>query len=218
MGVTAFGQQPRSSEPLEGHSVGDESADGGTEVPGSDLAGFEYLDGGEVSESTSGDTRFVDPASIPSPTSGGNSGDSDAPYGRTPTGRIRNRPVANKPAGNGPKRTARTDKQVSALIADGVEWVHDILAKATKIEELEMSEEESLAIADAIVNVGEFYDVPIPDPKTMAWVNLGKVLAKAYGTRIVAARIRMKSQAKKKGPAVVNSFPSEWNQPVERQQ
>lgn len=203
MGIRAFGQQPGSIEPAEGSGDGDSQPVIGDSGPGSHIADYEYVSGGDVSEDSGGDSGFVDPSSVASDNSGG-----EAPFGRTATGRVRRRPVASKPGNSGTKRTARTEKQVSSLIADGVEWLHEIAAKVTKFEELEMSTEESLAIADAIVNVSEYYDVPIPDPKTMAWVNLGKVLAKAYGTRIVAARIRMKTERRKRGPVVVE--PEQW--------
>jgi hypothetical protein len=85
--------------------------------------------------------------------------------------------------------------------------VHEIGATFLKIEELELSEDEAAALGAGIVRVTEQYDVPLPDAKTMAWINLAKVMGKIYAPRIGAMKIRKRREKQQsKGPEVIMPF------------
>jgi hypothetical protein len=204
MGVRAFGEQPRNSEPSQGRSGGSASEQPSILDIGSVATGDESIIDTAVTGDAASDDGFVDPTSI----STGTGSDRDAPYGRTKSGRIRNRPVGSGTRrgsdGSTPRKTAT---EVSGFVADILYSVHEIGATFLKIEELELSEDEASALGAGIVRVTEQYDVPLPDAKTMAWINLAKVMGKIYAPRIGAMKIRKRREKQQaKGPEVIMPF------------
>jgi hypothetical protein len=74
--------------------------------------------------------------------------------------------------------------------------VHEIGANLFKAEELSLDEEEAGVLGQATLKVWQEYDMPIPDAKTMAWVNLAKVVSQVYGPRVMAIRMRKANEAR----------------------
>jgi hypothetical protein len=68
--------------------------------------------------------------------------------------------------------------------------LHEIAANFTHTPELELSEDEAKGLGEATVRVAQEYDMPMPDAKAMAWINLLKVVSVVYGPRVGAVRIR----------------------------
>jgi hypothetical protein len=176
----------RSILDLGSESVGDESSVDGT-ATGDAGAG-------------SGDGEAFDPASLPS----GGSSDRDAPFGRTPTGRARKRPVGSGTRGSGGNTGTGTPRktvtEVSTFVADLLYGLHEIAANFTHTPELELSEDEATNLGIAGVRVAQEYDMPMPDAKTMAWVNLLKVVSVVYGPRVAAVRVRRAGERANKQP------------------
>lgn len=75
------------------------------------------------------------------------------------------------------------------------------MAKAVKLDLLEITKDESEQLGAAITRVTELYDVPIMSEKSMAFVNLGMVMASIYGTRAMV--IAAQKVDSKKSPNVV---------------
>jgi hypothetical protein len=205
MGVRAFGSSSEQRD-IEGRISGGPAAEPNIFNLGSVATGdehtFDSTDSGESSDDSGENDRVVDPASIP------DTGDRDAPYGRFPDGRARKRRAKGSGGNGGGRTTARpagtrkTASEVSSFVADCFQGIHEIGARISGIEELEMSEDESKAMGEAIVRVTEQYDVPMPDAKTMAWINLIKVLGIVYGPRITAVKIRKgREKAAKRQPS-----------------
>jgi hypothetical protein len=150
-----------------------------------------------------GEATF-DPASLSSARS--DPDDRDAPFGRTPTGRARKRPVGSgtrsSSVGTTPRKSAT---EVSTFVADLLYGLHEIAANFTHTPELELSEDEAKGLGEATVRVAQEYDLPMPDAKTMAWINLLKVVSVVYGPRVGAVRIRKTREKASKSP-----FPIRW--------
>lgn len=198
MAIRAFGEQPRNGDSFEGRSERSTPEQPSILDLGSVATGDESIIDEAVTGDASGDdvddNAPVDPASL-----GG-----DAPFGYTKSGRRRNRPVGSATRGSGPGSTTRkTASETSVFVGDILYSVHEIAATFLKIEELELSEEESKALGEGIVRVTEQYDIPLPDAKTMAWINLAKVLGKVYAPRIGAMKIR---KAREKGKKAQPDF------------
>lgn len=71
-----------------------------------------------------------------------------------------------------------------------------LLAKAAKIPELQLDEDEAKKLADATANVARHYNISVSQ-KTLDWSNFVTALSTIYGTRIfVIAKTR---QDKKNG-------------------
>lgn len=86
-------------------------------------------------------------------------------------------------------------------------------AAAIKVPELMLEESEAKKIAEAGAKVASHYNV-IASPKTVDWVNFCMVLGMVYGTRLVAVRARLHTEAAAKKPqprkpsdSVVTPFP-----------
>jgi hypothetical protein len=160
-------------------------------------------------ESVGSEHEVDSPASGDAPPSGGvsnstfdpssvtpnDSSDRDAPYGRTPTGRVRRRPVGSGAGNNGGNTRAgsggrKNGTEVQAFLASILYGVHEIGANLMHAEELSLTDEEADLYGEGVLKVWQEYDMPIPDAKTMAWVNLAKVLSSIYGPRIMAIRMR----------------------------
>lgn len=150
--------------------------------------------GTEQSERVTGNA-YVNPADA--------RGDNDASRGNdaTSAGQPRRR---GRPPGSGNKPGRKPAP--SNLSVDGLNRVimmaHVMLAEATKVPELVMSEPESKSLAAASIEVLKFYPGIVPDEKTLAWINLGMVASTIYGTRFAAMRIRIARE--KRRPNVVN--------------
>lgn len=68
--------------------------------------------------------------------------------------------------------------------------VHAALANMTGVPELQISDDEGKALAQAIAEVQSFYGNVI-DPKTEAWMKLAIVAGSTYVPRVMIARQRM---------------------------
>lgn len=170
---------------------------------GSEPVGSEYESDSSATgnaESGSGTGTAFDPASV-------TPGDSDAPFGRFPDGRARKRRPkgsgsggsGNSTSGRGSGQTPRkTASEVSTFIAECLSGIHEIAANFTNCPELSLADEEAAAEGEALVRLGQEYDVPMPDAKTMAWINLAKVLSMVYGTRVTAIRMRLATERARK--------------------
>jgi|ERR1700734_3631096 len=160
-----------------------------------------------IDVSATGDTKdgsgIIDPADI-SPSHSG-SGDFAAPFGRFPDGRPRKRRAngtgSNRGSGSDSAGTSRkTATEVSAFVGDILYSLHEIGAKLTKIDELELSDEEAAKLGAGIIRVTEEYEIPMPDAKTMAWINLAKVMGAVYAPRVAAYRMRKGGKQKRPVP------------------
>ncbi len=127
----------------------------------------------------------------------GGGGDTDAPFGRTKTGRIRKRPVG----GGGGTRVTTQKKAVSLSavkeIAGALSFFHTLTANLIKVPELAMGDTEALMLAEAVDGVLESHEVEI-DPRAIAWTKLAGVVSIVYGSRFMAYNARMKEEAKKR--------------------
>lgn len=65
------------------------------------------------------------------------------------------------------------------------------------VPELEISKDESKAMAEAIAEVASHYNATL-DPKVMAWVGFAGAMGAVYGPRVAAIRLR-KSMEKSNG-------------------
>lgn len=126
---------------------------------------------------------FVDPSTGSSSGSGSSSG-------------RRTRSDAGKPRGRRTSRAAATE--TTGSIANLLFSVHLGMANLFGTEVFAITPEESQALAKAVTNVSQYYDVPIVSEKMLAWVNLATTMGAVYGPRFVAAKIR-----KNKKPNVV---------------
>lgn len=126
------------------------------------------------------------------PTSATNNDSGDAPFGYTASGRRRNRPTGSGRRTGGQQRSTASDqKKVSDFVGDCCFAGFEILSKLSKVPEFELDEEESEKLAKAAMSVAEEYDqVVVLDPKTIAWMNLAKVIGQLAIPRIAAAKIR----------------------------
>src|ERR1017187_1223324 len=142
------------------------------------------------------------------PTSYSGSGtapDRDAPFGRFANGTPRKRRPKGSggsrgngnSAGSAPRKSAT---EVSTFVADLLYGLHEIAANFTHTPELELSEDEAKGLGEATVRVAQEYDLPMPDAKTMAWINLLKVVSVVYGPRVGAVRIRKAREKAAKNP------------------
>ena len=69
-----------------------------------------------------------------------------------------------------------------------------MLAAMAKSPAWAITEEESGKLSAAITNVTQFYDVPILDEKSRAWMALGMVGFEVYGSRVATAIIEAKQR------------------------
>jgi hypothetical protein len=70
-----------------------------------------------------------------------------------------------------------------------------MLASSLAVPELALNETEAKQLAQAVVNVANYYPVAI-DPKTQAWGALFMVAGSLYGSRAVAFYARQSSENK----------------------
>ncbi len=78
--------------------------------------------------------------------------------------------------------------------------VHTMGAILLASPEIAITEAEAHAVAQASVNVAQYYDLTA-DPKTLAWINFGFVMAGVYGSKAFAIYGRKKRERKDDKPA-----------------
>jgi len=76
--------------------------------------------------------------------------------------------------------------------------MHLMAAKFLDAEEMAIDVDESNALAGAIQNVADLYDVGVIGQKAAAWIHLASTLGGIYGPRFVAISHR-KAEEKKRG-------------------
>lgn len=108
----------------------------------------------------------------------------------------RTRSDTGKPRGRRSSRTSASE--TTSSVANLLFSVHLGIANLFGSEVFAITPEESQALAKAVTNVSQYYDVPIVSEKALAWVNLATTLGAVYGPRFVAAKMR-----KTKKPNVV---------------
>lgn len=193
------GNKPDSSVILNGTEF-DSIGDGSIATDGDNVGRSFSVDGGNATENDNGTNGsnnnvassapdYVDPAYI------------------NDDGTIRKRRKytrrngSGNSGGNRSRRSSasETTKTLSALLFS----LHSMAAAFLKVEELQITEEESKQLGEAITRVTELYEIPMLDEKTAAWLNLGMVAVGVYGTRATA----MMFSQKKKQPAKVVDMP-----------
>lgn len=127
--------------------------------------------------------------------------DGEGSTGSAPDGEKKRR---GRPRGSGSKGPApRVSARSTALGVDGTSeillGIHFMLAKMTKVEELELDETEARKLSVAITRVSALYNY-VPAEKTIAWVALVTAAGQVYGPRIAAVKMRI-DMNKKPAPA-----------------
>lgn len=108
--------------------------------------------------------------------------------------RKRGRPRGSRNAATTAKQTKQTGSDLTALLMS----LHMMGSALLKIDELELDETEARKLGEAIARVNALYDVPILSEKQMAWVNLATTGCAVYGPRLMAYKLRMKTETGKK--------------------
>lgn len=126
---------------------------------------------------------FVDPTTI----------DSDAPYGRTPTGRRKRAPNGSRSSAGKRSTSGRSAAQATGDIAEILAAIHWGMATVLKTPELELSAEECEKGAASIARLTELYgDIPGMSEKAMAWTQFSMTWGTIYGTRFMAMKMKNK--------------------------
>ena len=122
--------------------------------------------------------------------------DAEAPYGRKADGtpRLRRgRKSGGASTGASEGKSSRAAKKKSAL---GVEGLASIMANltlmvaaATKVPEVVLSNDETTLISDAVENVAQYYDFSL-NSKAVAWTNLAVTVGGIVGAHVVAYKLR----------------------------
>lgn len=100
-----------------------------------------------------------------------------------------------RPSKNGSTASNQKGKKekLSARQLTGIIYLgNSAAASALKMPELEMQESEAAAIADAVVDVLQYYDFEA-SAKTVAWANLIGTVATVYGLKIWSIMQRPKT-------------------------
>lgn len=163
-------------------------AEGGNSNPQNDDSGEDYPIIGATGSADDGTgIPTIEPSEV--------TGSSDAPK------RGRGRPrgsTSTKYTSPGKQKQAATD-------LTGILFSLHLMGSAfLGIEELELDQNESKRLSDAVNEVQAQYKMPILDPKTMAWINLAITGAGIYGPRVAAHSLRKKKekQAQKRGQVI----------------
>lgn len=99
--------------------------------------------------------------------------------------------------------------------------IHASLAAILGVQELELDRSEGRQMADAAKEVLKYYPVGL-NPKSLAWINLTVVCSGIYGTRFMAWRNRMATEAEERrraatpirmAPQPVNAAPAPTRPP-----
>ena len=83
--------------------------------------------------------------------------------------------------------------------------IHSVLASLTGVEELEIDEAEAKQLSAAIAGVAEQYALTL-DAKTVAYIELTRVLGVIYGPRAVSIYLRTRKPKPSKPQAVVTNI------------
>lgn len=89
----------------------------------------------------------------------------------------------------GPRKAAKAENLEALLLS-----IHGMLAAFTSVEELELAEEESKKLAEAIARVQKLYDYKWISDEAAAWGNLIIAAGGIYGPRYMAIRLRQKRE------------------------
>lgn len=196
MGIHTIGtskNKPATKRNSDGTAQRTDTTDPISDKPIGNKSTVDATVAGDADTGDAVDNSAIDPSSI-ADSSGG-----DAPFGRFSNGKARKRPRSGVATGTSSRKTAT---EISTFVGDILYSGHEILAKISKMDELELSEDEAKQLGAGIVRVTEQYDVPLPSEKAMAWFNLAKVCASVYGPRIAAINLR-KNNEKKKSPVLM---------------
>jgi hypothetical protein len=101
-----------------------------------------------------------------------------------------------KPGSKNRATREQSQKEQSMDLTSLLLSTHFMLAKLTKIDELELEEDEAKRLGDAMARVQKEFGFKIIDPKTAALINLGVAAVGVYGTRAVAIYQNSKQQKK----------------------
>jgi len=82
--------------------------------------------------------------------------------------------------------------------------VHMMCSSLLTIPSLSITENESEQLATAINRVIELFEIPMLDEKTRAWINLGMVGVRVYGTRVTAAIVERKKEPPAPQPLIIS--------------
>lgn len=101
-----------------------------------------------------------------------------------------------RPRGSGTGSGKSSRKEVSEDLAAVLFSLHFMAEKFLKVEELQISEEESKRLSDAILRVNNLYGGLVIPEKTMAIINLATVATGIYAPRVIAHGLRKKQEKK----------------------
>lgn len=87
----------------------------------------------------------------------------------------------------GPRKAAKAENLEALLLS-----IHGMLAAFTSIPELELADEESKKLSEAIARVQKLYDYKWISDEAAAWGNLIIAAGGIYGPRYMAIRLRQK--------------------------
>lgn len=87
-----------------------------------------------------------------------------------------------------------------------------LLAKAAKIPELQLDEDEAKKLADATANVARHYNISVSQ-KTLDWSNFVTAISSIYGTRLFVIGKRKREEKTGTG-AQQETIPEETPRPV----
>lgn len=158
---------------------------------------------GDASDDSGGSASFTDPTTIPG-------ADGDAPYGYLPDGVTPRRRRA-KGSGSAPRAASssgssrpgkQSKEEIQKTLTFGIMSIHMMLAKLTKIEEIELTDEESEKLSEAAIRLTTLYGVGVVDEKTIAWANLVIAMGSVYGPRVGAVLLNKKKS--QPGPQRMN--------------
>lgn len=135
-----------------------------------------------------------------------------APELQTPVKRKRGRPPKNAPQletlgatgaqTEAPKKRQKTSADKMAGFARQIQGLHQLTAMVTGVPEIMLSDAESQALAESVINMADQYDLAI-DGKTGAALQLLGTAAMIYGPRFFAFKGRMAQNAVK-SPGVMD--------------
>lgn len=167
-----IGRSEEDKQPINRITIISEDSAGDEPKSDSTDSTVEYNDGG--SNST------VDPTSIP--TTGNTYSDQPAPFGRFASGKPRKR----RAKGSGEIREQkRSTTQTTLDLTNILFSLHLMGATLTKAPAFAITDDEAKELATAINRVTDLYEIPLLDEKSRAWLNLGIVGVKVYGTRVI---------------------------------
>lgn len=181
-----------SAKPVE--RPGSEQSNGARKPIGATLGSTGTIDPA-LARKTAGGDRPQRPTGTPNPDTTGNATviGTEQPAPR----RGRGRPPG--PSNTEKGHAAKADATPRGVNIDGVEKIlfsiHTVMAAMSGVPELNLDEQEAKDVAKAVQAVGEHYKI-ILDPKTAAWLELGRVCGVVYGPRAVSIWVRMQMQAK----------------------